>query len=153
MNKYKKHKLVPSIYGVITLINTSIHHTATKLCLIFTPLIIYMFTISLQRIHNLFFSLAYCNLHAFEIRRFKMSFYLNKKFGKQSRHRVRSSVPPSHTTMRLRVLRRTIAPPSLISVYSVPNGGIGECSKLYVTLLWCKEPLSLDLTVTQVKTV
>lgn len=82
-----------------------------------------------------------------------MSFYLSKKFGKQSRHRVRSSVRPFHTTMRLRVLRRTIAPPSLISVYSVPNGGIRECSKLYVTLLWYKEPLSLDLTVTQVKSI
>ena len=94
MHKYKKHKLVPSIYGVIALINTSIHHTATKLWLIFTPSIIYMFTISLQRFHYLFFSLAYCNLHTFEIRRFKMSFYLSKKFGKQSRHRVRSPVPP-----------------------------------------------------------
>lgn len=82
-----------------------------------------------------------------------MSYYLNKKFGKQSRHRVRSSVARFHTTMRLRVLRRTIAPPSLISVYSVPNRGIGECPKLYVTLLWCKEPLSLDLTVTQVKSI
>lgn len=82
-----------------------------------------------------------------------MSYYLNKKFGKQSRHRVRSSLRSLRTTIRLGVLRRTIATPSLISVYSVPNGGIGECSKLYVTLLWCKEPLSLDLTVTEVKSI
>lgn len=46
MHEHKKHKLVPPIHGVIALINTYIHHTATELHLIFTP-IIYMFTISL----------------------------------------------------------------------------------------------------------
>lgn len=59
MHEHKKHKLVPSIYGVIALISTYIHHTATKLHLISTPLIIYMFNFSLWPLGALFFPL-YC---------------------------------------------------------------------------------------------
>lgn len=53
MHKHKKHELVPSISAVITLIHTSIHHTATEFYSIITPSIIHMFSTSLHRKNNI----------------------------------------------------------------------------------------------------
>lgn len=90
MHEHKKHKLVPSIYGVIALISTYIHHTATKLHLISTPLIIYMFNFSLWPLGALFFfSLACINVIGFKFQKSKMSFekFEFVKFGNETRHR------------------------------------------------------------------